>query len=40
MKAVEKDKLKPNILSCIILKKTWSVIGKLFLVNCIILAIG
>ena len=31
-----KKKLKkPNILSCIVLKKTWSVISKLFLLNCI-----
>ena len=31
----KKSNEKPNILSCIILKKTWSVISKLFLLNCI-----
>ena len=31
---------KPNILSCIIIKKKWSVISKLFLLNCIFLYIS
>ena len=36
----KKTNWKPCVLSCIFIKKTWSVISKLFLLNCIFLYIG
>ena len=35
IKTIKKNKLKPNIVSCIILKKKWYAVSKLFLPNCI-----